>query len=379
MTKIIISKKTFLQTQVKLFILCVGLVSFSQLSLASIFDDYKGLVENVINGNSEEKSEKDSKKQPNTEKQDTNKPKASSPKLAYTNKFPPSVVLDSLLNHFEFFASGHMRLERVSVAFLPKKYTNGNSVDYDEDELFHIALKQGKNTIFDHYYEPSSESRIFTKFEKNFYSKKNIAPDFSKPLDSGKYTLAFYLQDKLFSEFNFEVYSVVNDDPYAEIAEKRFVRGPWNDYGRLYWEGKRSMGSEDSPALNWNRYFISKHMEDSRRINIDVRNELYKDGQYMATSGAKTIQADEEWDDQNFVFFRVGANERTDTRLIVRRKHLSDGNYTIRAYQGDRYDSFHFEIKNKKIVESGRQVRAKTDPTLFIEGLNKSWFVEKAN
>ena len=299
--------------------------------------------------------------------------KASKTGLTLSQPFPPAIVHQDLLNYLEMYSSGIFDMSYVSVAFLPEKDQNGKTIDYQNEKRLHVKFKKGEQELFDKYYTATyTGNRLYKKF-------KTRQGRYEQTLEAGQYAFEFYLDDRLISVFPFEVVVKKNSDPYAKVGEKRFYKGMWNNYGYLSWE-KRS----DTPRLYWNIFKQTEKL-DKQRDMIKVYCELYKNGKYYANTGKVNgygkditdLQIQDYWGKYKMVFFKGPQNKPIKTDWVVKKKDLQDGNYEIRMFTNGKRENFLFKVQGGKIVTGGRQDRAKTHPTKFIEGLNKAWWIKK--
>ena len=301
--------------------------------------------------------------------------------------FAPAVMQTSLMTHIDFSKNGYFTLDHVSVVFPPKSDVEGNPVDYNEQERFHIKLLKGDELVYDCYYKPQFTYDISTKFQRNAAAERNVNVDYRTDrftLDEGEYRLDFYFDDQQFSTFPFTVYAIKTDDPYAKDKAKYFVKGFWNDYGYFSWADN---GSGQDKRLQWNYWMQFDESLTEYDKDITAYLELYRDGKMVAdtrkgrTTGAET-SIEDEWDrywDVLFVDALAETGDENNRYRAFEPRDLKDGSYELRTFiDGTQSGTYTFEVKNNKMVPNGRQVRENTDPLQFIEGTNEAIFLKNS-
>ncbi|MBQ4819863.1 hypothetical protein [Aquimarina sp. MMG016] len=318
------------------------------------------------------------------------------PALKYDKPFPPAVMYRSFMKHIDFTSDGYLDLDYVSIGFPPKQDVDGNPEKYngrkasggggimggtqkrDDYYRFHLRLiKEGKE-VYDVCYKAQYNNELYIKFERVDFALSDRDGSSEEPyskrkLENGKYTFEFYFDDKMFSRIPFEVVSIKNDDPYAKVAEKKFIRGVWNDYGYFDWEK-----NTDNPRIYWNIYAQVEELLNSKYKEVPMYCDVYKNGKYFATSGRvdqydnpSKEKLENTWDLYRYSLMLKGKKSGD----YVRQNDMTDGKYEVRMHIDGTNHIYKFEMKGGKVI--GSQKRETTDPLDFMEGMNKAFFIKK--
>ncbi|MDO5970790.1 hypothetical protein Q4Q35_13315 [Flavivirga aquimarina] len=307
--------------------------------------------------------------------------------LDYTTfKFTPAITMSSLLYATEISEKGSTRLQNYTASFVPYKKKDGSSVSNLNDQSQYLIIKVFKGTEFIDYFEYDGDQTFDNKklrklnapssrYQKNGEWADGTNVDLKK-WGEGMYRLEFYAGNKLFYNFDFEVYKVTNDDPYAELNEMYLSRGAWNKYAYM----------EHQKSGNMVFGFYMQHEEfqpnpsDPNKTLKDVKWTLNmtKDGKPFATNYnglSKPVKGKvnrAKWTEMNT------AMKSSDGKQVIKLSSLTDGAYKIEVKVDIEAKPrvYNFSVANNKIVLMDEQDRSKnTDPTRLVEGWNNFyWF-----
>lgn len=306
-----------------------------------------------------------------------------------TFKMTPAITMSSLLYGTKVHKGGGTRLESYTASFVPYLKTDGSEVSSVYDQSQYLKVKVYKGTEFIDYFEYDGGTTFDDKKLRKFnaptsrYQKNGDWADGTnvdlKKWGEGIYRLEFYAGSKLFYNFEFEVYKVTNDDPYASLNEMYLSRGPWNKYA---WMEQQSSG-------NMVFGFYLQHEEfqpnaaDKNKTAKDVSwtIDITKDGKPFATQYDKTKPKKgkverAEWTEM------TTALKTADGSKSVQLPDFTDGKYKIevKVDNEEKPRIYNFEVVNNKIVLMDEQDRTKnTDPTRLVEGWNNFYWFKLEN
>lgn len=303
-----------------------------------------------------------------------------------TFNMTPAITFNSLLYGTQIFTNGHTRFESYTATFIPHKKAGGGDVSTTSEQDQFLKVKVYKDDQYLNYFEydghQTFEEGKKTKFnapssryqrDGEWVGDTDIFTD--KAAGPGKYRLDFYAGDKMFYSFDFEVYKITNNDPYAAMNEMYLSRGPWNDYAY--------MNYADTGNLVFGFYLNHEDFQpdkaNSRKTNKAVKwgVKLLKDGKPYAQhygNGMNEAQVKQaEWSDFSCAFKLV------DKPGEVKFASLPDAAYKVElTIAGEKKPRiYNFNVKGGRIVQSAEQDRTKnTDPTRLIEGWNDFFWMK---
>lgn len=302
-----------------------------------------------------------------------------------TFKMTPAVTFNSLLYGTEVFTNGGTRFQSYTATFIPHKTASGADVDETSDQDKYLKIKAYKDGQYITYFEYSGD-QIFeegkkTKFnaptsrymrDGEWTSGQDIE---ANKLGVGNYRLDFYAGDKMFYSFDFEIYKLTNNDPYAAMNEMYLARGPWNNYAYLNYaeSGNLVFGF----YLNHEEFQPDKANSNKTNKAVKWGVKLMKDGKPYAQhygNGLNTAQVKQaEWSDFSCAFKLV------DKPGEVKFSSLPDAAYKLElTIEGEKKPRvYNFNVKGGRIVPIAEQDRTKnTDPTRLIEGWNDFFWLK---
>ncbi|MEM8559235.1 MAG: hypothetical protein AAGG50_15545 [Bacteroidota bacterium] len=316
------------------------------------------------------------------------------PPLVYDRPFAPAIRTDRFLDYLEFEANGRFALTDFTVVFVPTQDANGATVDYYSEQRAHVKLIQGGTELWDRYYSgssvhdgPAMDFSFNRTLTNNKRPEANYEIGVNNVLTAGTYRLEFYLDDRLFWRFPFEVASMGSSDPYSTRGASLFLRGLWDEIGYFSFNSREI---DASPQVYFSFYKQALRPDLERRTEFEYVAVIKRGGRIVAAHDIdQTCQGVDD---------PLGSYTRTDHSSgpytasfyplpqdcigspdVLRMEHLSDGAYTLElTLTGPNVDdevrAYPFEIAGGRFVPAGQQVRDGTDPTQYLEGLNQVWF-----
>ncbi|MCB0402953.1 MAG: hypothetical protein KDD41_12770 [Flavobacteriales bacterium] len=306
-----------------------------------------------------------------------------------TFNLTPAVTMNSLLYGTIVYTGGSTRLESYTASFVPYKKTDGSVVNTVYDQSKYLKVKVYKGTEFIDYFEYDGSTTFDNNKLRKFnaptsrYKKNGDWADGTnidlKKWGEGTYRLEFFAGEKLFYNFEFEVYKVTNDDPYASVNEMYLSRGPWNKY--VYLE------HQESGNMIFGVYMMHEVFQpDPANANKTTKDvnwtvNITKDGKPFAKhynmDKPKVSKVERgEWKAQST------ALKSADGKKTIQLADFTDGAYKIelKLDTEDKPRTYSFSVANNKIVLMDEQDRTKnTDPTRLVEGWNNFFWFKQEN
>ncbi|MEL7362779.1 MAG: hypothetical protein AAFN13_11960 [Bacteroidota bacterium] len=314
--------------------------------------------------------------------------------LVYDRPFDPAIHTARLLDYLEFQADGRFALTDFTAVFVPTQDANGAAVDYYDQQRMHVKLVKGGAEVWDRYYSgssvhngPSMDFSFNRTLSGNKQPEANYEPGVNDMLTAGSYQLDFYLDDRLFWTFPFEVVSMGSSDPYSTRGASLFLRGLWDDVGYVSFNSREI---DASPQVYFSFYKQALRADLERRTEFEYVAVIKRSGQTVAAHdidrtcqrvddplGAYT-QADHSTGPYTASFYLL-PQDCVGSPKVLRMEHLIDGAYTLELMLtgpnvDDEVRTYSFEIAGGRFVPAGQQVRDATDPTRYLEGMNEVWF-----
>lgn len=326
--------------------------------------------------------------------------KASEVELDFESEpFAPSIAWASLLAEGCWYfnvTNGQMRLNNILVSFLPKKAKDGTPVRYESysniTPLLRMEVWDTKsNTLKETmHYEAKLATAPFYEMELiEGYDYKTHAM-----LTEGSYELRFWAGTKHFYSFPFEVEKENNPDPYAPVHDFYFLKGPWQDWGRV------EFGPDGHFIFNF--YLTHRTTTVVNQSQWDAKREykylvkLYRDGKMVAVHRLQHVENQFEEGDlqtRNGIWKRydatlhtyppAGKGQGAGSRAFFLKNDMKDGNYTAEVWLKslDGVEATHkyaFTAKGGAIVPPAKADRAQNpDPLQFLEQGPGRFYVKK--
>jgi hypothetical protein len=192
--------------------------------------------------------------------------------------------------------------------------------------------------------------------------------------EAGKYELAYYANGTKFYSFPFDLV-VGKSDPYKP-SKLMQLNGDWNNYAYLHKTNEESHGKWEF------RIFMRSDDGSFQQTKGQVLLIRDKDKKVVAV-GSSNFRREATWIRQDLMLQKPGKqNDKgeyySNQDFYANREKLEDGGYTLNFNtDGKLYGAYKFNVKNGEIQPQGRQVRESTDPTNFIEGGGREFWMEK--
>jgi|GEM_PF-1152084 len=310
--------------------------------------------------------------------------------------FPPSIVWASLLSGGSWYfniTNGQMKLNNIEVSFLPKKAKDGTPVSYEsysnKTPLLRMEVWDTKaNTIKETmHYEAKTATAPFYEMEVlEGYDYKSFAT-----LTEGSYEFRFWAGTKHFYTFPFQVEKLSNPDPYAPVHDFYFLKGPWQDWGRVEF-------GPDGHFI-FNAYLTHQTTTIENQARWDAKRaykylaKLYRDGKMVAAhslnnSGAGGFEEGDiqthngKWGRYDCTFHKYPV-PKPGARDFFMKADMKDGDYTVefwlKSLEGvESTHKYGFVVKNGAIVPPSQADRAQNaDPMQFLEQGPGRFYVKK--
>lgn len=290
-----------------------------------------------------------------------------------TFNMAPAITMSSLLYGTQVSNSGNLRLNTYTASFIPFKKTDGSMVNsvYDKDGFLKIKTYKDGALIKEFIYDGG------TTFDDNKLRKFiSETCDISlKETGTGMYRIDFYAADKMFYTFDFEVYKLANNDPYAKLNEMYLSRGPWNKYAWM--EQQKSGNMVFGFYLNHEEFQPNAADPNKTAKDVNWTINITKDDKPFATQydSRKPVKGKVErgvWTEM------PTAMKTADGLKVIQLPDFTDGAYKVEVKVDGEVKSriYTFNVANNKIVLMNEQDRSKnTDSTKLIEGWNNFyWF-----
>lgn len=299
--------------------------------------------------------------------------------------FPPSITWASLLSGESWYfnaTNGQMKLNNLEVSFLPKKAKDGTAVRYESYsnktpllrmELWDTKANALKNTM--HYEAKPGTAPFYDMEVLEGYDYKPYAV-----LTEGSYELWFWAGTKHFYSFPFEVEKVTNPDPYAPVHDFYFLKGPWQDWGRV------EFGPDGHFIFNY--YLTHQTTTVVNQAQWDAKREykylvkLYRDGKMVAAHSLPNSGTGFEennlqthngrWEKYDCTFHKYPV-VKAGSRDFFMKADMKDGNYTaevwLKSLEGvESTYKYGFTVKNGAVVAPTEADRTlNTKPLQFVE------------
>ncbi len=313
--------------------------------------------------------------------------------------FQPAILWSTLLHNgcwYYNITNGQMYLNNLEVSFLPKKTKSGEAVNYAgyanktpllRMEVVDVATGAIKGTL--HY---GAKASILPFYEMEQLTGKNYA--FSVTVKEGNYELRFFAGTKHFYTYPFSVEKKTNPDPYASVHDLYFLKGPWEEWGRV------EFGPDNDFIFNFyltdaSTTITNQSVWDNSKP-YDFMIKMYRDGKMV---GAHRIQnvgngfeyagiqtRNGKWmkfDATLYAYPVVATGTGAGSKKFLKKDELKDGNYTLDLLLKDQAGvektlQYTFVVKNGAIQPHPRADRAQnTDPLTVVEQGPKFFYVKR--
>ena len=245
---------------------------------------------------------------------------------------PPAIEMSSLLEAFKV----HHKSGRLDL----NARTGANGAFIPKGAKTHVSLfrKGQRKPLVSHPFSARNLGGIWSNIRVNGATHFEFT-------DAGEYTIAYFVNGKPITAFDFEVKVLSGDDPFQPVSY-RFVNGPWNDLAFL-----QVVNNKPSTPLTFK--FWTRQETPTPDNNMKASITLTKNGELVAVAGTGAV-AWAEWSLKEFSFtYPEGqGGKKFSTADLVK----NDGNYTITAKFDDELQGHYpIVVKGGKIVPHKRQ------------------------
>lgn len=313
--------------------------------------------------------------------------------------FAPAVSWASLLSENCWYfnpTTGDMKLNNLMVSFLPKKTVSGDAVRYESyhnpTPLLRMEVWDTRNNVLKNtmHYSGSDATLPFTELEViEGYEYKPYAK-----LTEGSYELRFWAGTKHFYTHAFNIEKQNNPDPYAPVHDFYFLRGPWQDWGRV------EFGPDGHFIFNFYVNYETTTIPNQARWDVakpfKYQLKMYRDGKMVAVHSLQHIENQLEWSDSRLTngtwkkfdatfhtYPPAGKGQGAGTREWFLKDHMKDGAYKVEVLLKDEAGAitthtYSFTVKGGQILPAPEADRSKnTDPLHFLEQGPGRFYVKK--
>lgn len=324
--------------------------------------------------------------------------KAQVPDMSSALQFP-SVAFEDLISDQSLYfnpITGYFRPTKFHFYFLPEKDMEGKPMNYNNfTKAFlpylrlDVVNKSSGQVIGKFYYR--AEPYILPSYETTLYEDAlNPETPTSVTLTEGSYSLDFFIGDNKIASQPFKVEKENNPDPYAPARQMYWMRGEWEQYGRITFNSYDDfMFGHYIPDRNikiksqskWDEYtdypFTAKLYRNTTMVGVyDVFDFKISKGNVTADNG--------KWRLNENVFYKYpfAKTPGTNSNAFLKKEHMSDGDYTIETEifrpSGTIKNKYKFTIKSGQIISDPRADRSKhKDPLTFMEQGVGLWYLPK--
>ena len=168
--------------------------------------------------------------------------------------------------------------------------------------------------------------------------------------EQGNYVLTFQCNDKLMTEFPFEVHFLQSDDPF-DPQKMTFVRGPWDEWAQLFLpREENALDPEGTPEFRiWMNRPSLDMASGSDIISVEIRNK----GDQIAVASPSHVSGHKH---QNVKFPFQYPDDKGGQHFKTKDLTARDGVFELIVRKNDAlYGVYQYEVKQGKISLHARQ------------------------
>ncbi|MEL6771135.1 MAG: hypothetical protein AAFP18_08745 [Bacteroidota bacterium] len=294
---------------------------------------------------------------------------------AQAQDLPSAAVTQVLLDALKVDdGTGRFSLPRFTIAFPQGDRAKAIVRNADGDIVFERGYKGQR--------DGTRTARIFRKdsggggrFGLPTARRTSEEPVFE---ESGAYTLDIEHGGEVITRFPFRVVRITSSDPYADTPPRFAVDGLWMTHGFVDYEDD---ATGRQPHLQWNYYDQLMDADRERLVFEQVRYELRRDGRLIGRTVTDSGVSSDGLTIATQTFEAVERPNSSHAESRIHRGDMTDGTYEIRRvvkaddFNGGNFrETITFDVRGGQFVPVGDQVRAGTEATAFLEGLNRAFF-----
>ncbi len=309
----------------------------------------------------------------------------------------PAIAWYSLLDQDYLYydaSSGYFRPHGLFALFLPERDIKGQAMNFNKYDSYYppplrldVIDKQNGEKKGAFYFRAEPELLPAFRMKLDDRGTDPLYPSFIK-LFEGSYDLKFFINENHFYTFPITIEKVSNKDPYAPLKQLYFMRGAWEDWGRVEYNSdgdfifSHYLPERDAKITNQTKW--------DERMQYPYTARLMRNGKVIGNFDAQTPQMtlikgsvfteNGRWLRNQNPFYAyppvnrmINANHSHD---YVYTNDMTDGNYSVVTEifkpSGVIKNKYDFTIKNGKFVPDPRSDRSQhSDPfTLLEQGPN---------
>lgn len=314
--------------------------------------------------------------------------------------FQPAIAWYSLLSDNCLYfnnVTGQFKYNNLYVSFLPTKTKDGREAGYKtcsnpfvalEMEVFDVKINDTKAKLL---YTASPEIVPFHIME---LVENKPGYDWAATLTEGSYECRFKAGGLPFYTFPFSVIKVPNSDPYAPAPFLYFLRGPWQEWGRV------DFGPDEDFLFSFYHTYETTQIENQARydktFSFEYMYKLKRNGKVVAAADLNQNNSAFQWKQtmvENGSYNRFeswmldypitaqGANAGKERPF--KKADLKDGSYTMEVtIKQDGKETIHnypFTVTGGKIDSDPQANRSvHTDALTLVEQGRKFVYIRKA-
>lgn len=256
---------------------------------------------------------------------------------------PPAIEMTSLLEAFQL----HHKSGRLDL----NSRTGANAVFMPEQGRLAVALfRKGQP-------RPIAAHACSVRKLGGIWSSVRVAgASHHEFKEAGEYSLAFYLDGKAITSFDFTITIEKSGDAF-QPASTYYVDGPWNELGFL----QVVNGDPDTPLTF---KFWTRQQTSTPDNNMKASVQLFRGEELVADAGAGAV-AWTEWSLKEFSFRYPDAQggQKFSTADLLK----NDGSYVIRVKFDDQLHGYYaVEVRGGEVVPHDRQAMGYEPATAWL-------------
>lgn len=213
--------------------------------------------------------------------------------------FKPAVAWYSLLSDNCLYfnnVNGQFKFNNLGVSFLPTKTKDGRDAGYKTYSKPFVALEM---EVFDVKNNVSKANLLYTASDAGvpFHTMELVENkpgyDWGATLTDGSYECRFKVGGIPFYTFPFSVIKVANTDPYAPAPFLYFLRGAWQEWGRV------EFGPDQDFLFSFYHTYETTQIENQARYDktfpFEYMYKLKRNGKVVAAADLSQSNSAFQW------------------------------------------------------------------------------------
>lgn len=213
--------------------------------------------------------------------------------------FKPAVAWYSLLSDNCLYfnnVNGQFKFNNLAVSFLPTKTKDGRDAGYKTYSKPYVALEM---EVFDVKNNVTKANLLYTAspagvpFHTMELVENKPGYDWGATLTDGSYECRFKIGGVPFYTFPFSIIKVANTDPYAPAPFLYFLRGPWQEWGRV------EFGPDEDFLFSYYHTYETTQIENQARydktFSFEYMYKLKRNGKVVAAADLNQNNSAFQW------------------------------------------------------------------------------------